>query len=707
MLGEQRLGGRLQGLGMKEKGFSSGKLIKSVRTALEISQEALVAGLCSTSTLGTYERGEKEPGKWVFDVCMERMGQVPKRFSSLYDGQELGEAIYRDLLLYLLREGDGELFLVYWQEAWEELNRSTEKRDLSKACQEQFLRYVRLLTEYIEQAAFDGIALEQKAMVQKPDWEKRASEIQTALWLTLPETAFWQAEGYRLGRIELALKAMQADHFCKREKIREQGFCLYRQLLKQTEEQILDPEALSDSYSCLAALFLRRLAEVERWGEEAVCRNWWKLIRRDQKLYGMEVLLQYELEKGKRQKEGKDKDVADGIRKREDVLELLFLLEEWSIKETEGQEGKPKERRELNQKKQQKQREVGTDWDRNTLAAFLELGKSSFRGLPLGESVRMIREEKKLSQKKLSERIDITVKTIRRLEQGRVESNSYTYQKILKELGWEERGCRYYTDIKSDRYEVHQRYQKIRTLISYWKYEEAEQEMEEFRYELSQKDPVNRQGMLLQTILDGELHKASAEEQLRCFKEALALTIPEGVSLERWPLKYQEIVLLNNIANEMEALGDFRGAEELLNQIVTNCERNPVGAEKNDPQYLMTLFNLERYLGKQEKHKEAIEVSKKGLLTAYKVKSGSAVVEFLYKLVWNREQIYDLEVKRQEQEGRPEEAEKIQEEKEKICLPICRQIFELAEMLDYDFYVKHLSKHCRKEYKVEISSSLS
>ena len=57
MLGEQRLGGRLQGLGMKEEGFSSGKLIKSVRTALEISQEALVAGLCSTSTLGTYERG--------------------------------------------------------------------------------------------------------------------------------------------------------------------------------------------------------------------------------------------------------------------------------------------------------------------------------------------------------------------------------------------------------------------------------------------------------------------------------------------------------------------------------------------------------------------------------------------------------------------------------------------------------------------------
>ena len=43
MLGEQRLGGRLQGLGMKEEGFSSGKLIKSVRTALEISQEALVA----------------------------------------------------------------------------------------------------------------------------------------------------------------------------------------------------------------------------------------------------------------------------------------------------------------------------------------------------------------------------------------------------------------------------------------------------------------------------------------------------------------------------------------------------------------------------------------------------------------------------------------------------------------------------------------
>lgn len=108
-------------------GFSSGRLIKSVRTALEISQESLAAGLCSASTLGMYERGEKEPGKWVSDVFLERMGQIPRRFSSLYDGQELGEAIYRDLLLYLLQEGDEELFLAYWQEAWDELNRSTEK----------------------------------------------------------------------------------------------------------------------------------------------------------------------------------------------------------------------------------------------------------------------------------------------------------------------------------------------------------------------------------------------------------------------------------------------------------------------------------------------------------------------------------------------------------------------------------------------------
>ena len=166
---------------------------------------------------------------------------------------------------------------------------------------------------------------------------------------------------------------------------------------------------------------------------------------------------------------------------------------------------------------------------------------------------------------------------------------------------------------------------------------------------------------------------------------------------------YQEIALLNNIANAREALGKFQEAEKLLNQVVKNCERNPVGVDKNAPQYLLTLFNLERYLGKQEKYEEGFAVSKKGLRLSYRVKDGAGVVEFLYKLVWNREQIYEQKAKKQKQSGNGEAARVLREQKKKVCLPVCRQTLALAELLDYKFYIEHIQKHCQKEYRADIS----
>lgn len=61
-------------------------------------------------------------------------------------------------------------------------------------------------------------------------------------------------------------------------------------------------------------------------------------------------------------------------------------------------------------------------------------------------------------------------------------------------------------------------------------------------------------------------------------------------------------------------MGEFQEAEKILNQIVKNCEHNPAGVDKNAPQYLLSLYNLERYLGNQGKYEEGIAISKKGIV---------------------------------------------------------------------------------------------
>ena len=666
----------------KSQSFSRGKLIRSVRTTLHVPIEETIAGLCSSSAFGTYERGEKEPGKWVSDMLLERLGQVSDQFSCMYYKTEIEECLYRDMQMYFLQKRCGQIFWALWQESWEMLKKERfsnekdreweQKNNPEKNCQEQFLRGARVLACYYK----NGEHMAEPA-IKTP--EEMAAEMERALRLTLPEEGVRQVKGFRLGRIEITLKALQADIFCQKKETREKGLFFYRKLLEKVKKQFSDPKAVYYQYQYLAALYLKRLALAGKTPQTALCQECWLMIKEGKKLYGLETLLCYEKEYGL---EGRQKE------KRADVLRLLAALEnwQWEVVRKEGEE--------------KKEDRGYVDWKEGQLDDFIELLRPSFRGLPLGESVLAMRKQKKLSREKLGNATNITTKTIQRLEQGEVDSSLYIYQKILKALGRD--GYRYSTDIMSNELAVHEQYQKINKLISYWEYEEARKEVEDFVKELYRKEPVNQQCIeMLQTILAGQFKEITREEELNRLRAALALTVPEEADLAAWPLGYQEIALINNIANAREALGEFQEAEKILNQIVKNCEHNPAGVDKNAPQYLLSLYNLERYLGNQGKYEEGSAISKKGLWLGYRVKDGASVVEFLYKLAWNKEQIYDQEAKKREEGEDYEAARESREQKKKVCLPICRQTLALAELLDYTFYVEHIQKHCQKEYGID------
>ena len=347
----------------ENQSYSRGKLIRSIRTTLRVLAEETIAGLCGTSTLGRYERGEEEPGKWVSDMLLERLGQIPDRFSCMYHKKEMKECLYRNMLMYFLQRRKVEIFWILWEEIWKELKREAfsvgnraekeVRRDPERNCQEQFLRGARILACYLGEGrhlAELAIQTSEKRAelvirtseelaelaIQMPEeltelvtWtpEELAEEAEKALRLTLPEEALYRIEGFRLGRIETALKALQADIFCQREETRENGLLLYQQLLDKVKIQLSEPKARYYQYQCLAALYLRRLALAGKYQETALCQECWSMIKEENYLYGMETLLRYEKEGGQ-----------DTTKKeaRENALELLAALELWQWEDEGG-----------------------------------------------------------------------------------------------------------------------------------------------------------------------------------------------------------------------------------------------------------------------------------------------------------------------------------------------------------------------------------
>jgi len=256
----------------------------------------------------------------------------------------------------------------------------------------------------------------------------------------------------------------------------------------------------------------------------------------------------------------------------------------------------------------------------------------------------------------------------------------------MNRLGQEE--YRYYSLIKSDDIHMHKLHDELVDSISRFDYEKAEVLLNELESRLDLEDKWNRQlveGRRL--VLEEKLGRLDKETKLERLKEVLALTIPKKVNIEEWSLKDMETTLLNNIANTMEELGDSDGAIELLKKVKAVYDGSRVNVLQNIAKYLLTTYNLTGYLGRTNKHEEACELSEISLNMAYRTGRIRSVVDFLYKRMCCLEEI---------KKTKGETKRAITD----TCLPLCKQVSAIANIMNYELFKKLVLKHFEDEFEM-------
>ncbi len=641
--------------------YHIGKLIDGICQERSLDREKIYGGLCDKRTFQKIEQGMLDPGKWLADTLMERMGVSPNKFGYLLTKEEE-------------EEYEQSLFLVLFlqQERREELKRLLEnvegevfekkEKSYRKNCKKQFQAYIFLAS----QACFPGVYLwqeeEQDQGEQQGAAEYRGIEgIVKVLRITLPDFGKKRLREFWFGRTEWALVVLLADRLYQKKRRKKRGYFLYQQILWQMPKQQTDKELLRICYPYVIALFLFRLEKDGDSSESWLVRKGLDFLGEEGKLYGIEAMLRY------------------GI----------FCMEQ--NRKKDRMEERTEEDQELGWQRQALDtvESARRNYGKQKYGAafyYAKLAEVSVRGQKQGEAIRHVRHSLGKTQAEVSK--DIDHKMLSKFETGKKEPSPYTLQRVGEALGWKER--RYFPFICSDDFRLHEYRRQVAALIVDRKWEEADFELQQLEMELDREEVLNQQTLLrLRTVIDAGRGRISEEEKLRRLEQALALTVPLEAKLAEWPLDQGELVLLNNIANTKEAMGDLVGAAALLEAGKHSCESRQNGIAWNQDAYLLILYNLSRYIGQMGRYQEALELIETGLQVSYQAGNGIYLGRFLYKKAWNLEE-------------QCKEKGDWNENKKEACLKLHRQAFSLAYVLKQKKRMEIIKKHCQETYGIDI-----
>lgn len=463
----------------------------------------------------------------------------------------------------------------------------------------------------------------------------KKEEVLEVLKLTIPEFQQESMEQHLLGRVEWALLVLLADVLCQAEETREQGISLYHRILLRLPEKMKDQEELKRTYPYVVALFLERLSEFHRESELWICRKGLEVLQKNRQLHALPTLLKYE-------------------NKYQDLYRVLDSL------------GKT---------------------EKSRIYYFAKLAEGSVRGIAQGENLKRIRKSKGLKQREVAGDI-CSVRSLSRIESKGASASPHTYRSVLDALGQPE--YRYFPHVISDDIQMHESRSQISRLIALRKYEEADFELLRLEQGLDRAEVLNRQiVMRFRAVLKAERGIISREEELTSLYEALAITVPPDVDLVGWPLKQNEVVLLNNIGNTLEAEGKLSDAINVLELVIKSYEEHPKGIGCDAASYLISVYNLTRYLCQTNRFEDALELSEEGLQVALQEDNGYYAMGFLYKKAWNIEKIY-------QRDGKDKKAREI------ACLSFYKQAISFAKFFHESVCMKIISDHCQNEYGIVI-----
>ena len=249
----------------------------------------------------------------------------------------------------------------------------------------------------------------------------------------------------------------------------------------------------------------------------------------------------------------------------------------------------------------------------------------------IGMIIRRRRMELGLSQEDLADGI-CAVTTLSRIENGERMPTQNHLEILLQRIGYSDMMIQSYVD-ESD-FVAHEMKFKIRQAYIEKDATKAQELLQQFKALVAKPSAIDEQFIRLHDVILYP-QKYSKEERLQELEDAICLTHPR-YKCGHFPflLSYEEIVLLNNIALSHAHCGRRKETIDILYSIVDYYDTHMVNAEEALRTEPMTLYNLSKYLGLENRFDECIRICDRGIQLAQKTGRCQIFPQTLYNKAW-------------------------------------------------------------------------
>lgn len=249
----------------------------------------------------------------------------------------------------------------------------------------------------------------------------------------------------------------------------------------------------------------------------------------------------------------------------------------------------------------------------------------------IGTLIKSRRIELGLTQEELSDGI-CSVTTLSRIENGERMPTQNHLEIILQRIGYSD--MMIHTCVDKKDFLIHEMKFKIRQAYIEKDTVVAQNLFLQLESMLITSSRVDEQFKMLYRILLFS-DNYSNEERLIELEKAVRLTNPKyRQGHVPYLLSYEEIILLNNIANTKAKCGFLKEAIDLLYGIINYYDKHMINMEEVLRTEPMTLYNLSKYLGLENRYNESLVICERGIVLAQKTGRSQCFAQTLYNKAW-------------------------------------------------------------------------
>lgn len=537
-----------------------GQMLNETITTGNVSQTDLCRGLCSTSALSRYLKGERRIDRLLLTALMQRLGLSPDKFATVLTDEEYRYFDWKQRLASAQIEQDWKKVSLLVEEE------AAKDRSCNPVLQEQF----HLLMQGVVQERFLG------------DREKSLALIKQAVQQTVPQFPDKLDDNLLLSVQEIsAMLIWQGEQADEEMSVRVLRFLESYTLTHYREEQ-----EMVKLYPKIAARYLPILCKQGAYFEcLTIGKKALDMMIATGYASSMETVLENYVKAAE----------AGGLGG--NVHKERVQLEAW--KEL---------MRELGHTEQ------GLDDELYMMDVWQEVEL-------LDERISRARQQRGYSQEILSEDI-CTPETLSRIETGKRAPNQKTYKALAKKLSLE--GEYYYSMIETDDFSVLDKKSQVDKLIMNWECEKAEKAVNELEQALDLSCGCNRQYIEeIRCIIGLELGRISTKEMFSRLKDVLAITvevIPKEDDVQNWSETFWnrsftagEMSVMLQMAIALADEGLFERAIFMLEKMMEYYQKSRVRPEFHFRTVLLIVGRLSGYYGTLTDYEKAKPYTEEGI----------------------------------------------------------------------------------------------